>query len=57
MLTDWNYQCHSFTAFKLCVIKAFNNVIFVDDPSVFTNECPCLIKVVIQEGRNCFGIG
>ena len=28
-LTDWNYQCHSFTAFKLCVIKAFNNVTFV----------------------------
>ena len=28
-LTDWNYQCRSFTAFKLCVIKAFNNVTFV----------------------------
>lgn len=28
-LTDWNDQCHSFTAFKLCAINAFNNVTFV----------------------------
>ena len=28
--------------------------IFVDDPSVFTNECPCLIKVVIQEAEELF---
>lgn len=25
--------------------------IFVDDPSVFTEKCPCLIKVVIQEAE------
>ena len=25
--------------------------IFVDDPSVFTDKCPCLIKVVIQEAE------
>ncbi|MFZ0133907.1 MAG: Rrf2 family transcriptional regulator [Desulfobacterales bacterium] len=28
--------------------------IFVDDPSVFTDECPCLIKVVIQEAEERF---
>ena len=28
--------------------------IFVDDPSVFTDECPCLIKVVIQEAEELF---
>ncbi len=28
--------------------------IFVDDPSVFTSECPCLIKVVIQESEDFF---
>jgi len=28
--------------------------IFVDDPSVFTSECPCLIKVVIQESEDLF---
>lgn len=26
--------------------------IFVDDPSVFTDKCPCLIKVVIQEAED-----
>ncbi|WP_136808711.1 RrF2 family transcriptional regulator [Desulfosediminicola flagellatus] len=25
--------------------------IFVDDPSVFTDKCPCLIKVVIQDAE------
>ena len=25
--------------------------IFADDPSVFTDKCPCLIKVVIQEAE------
>ena len=25
--------------------------IFVDDPSVFSNTCPCLIKVVIEEAE------
>ena len=25
--------------------------IFVDDPGVFTDKCPCLIKVVIQEAE------
>lgn len=28
--------------------------LFVDDPSVFTDKCPCLIKVVIQEAENLF---
>ena len=28
--------------------------VFVDDPSVFTKECPCLIKVVIQEAEDLF---
>ena len=28
--------------------------IFVDDPSVFTDECPCLIKVVINEAEDLF---
>lgn len=26
--------------------------IFVDDPSAFTDKCPCLIKVVIQEAED-----
>ena len=25
--------------------------IFVDDPAVFTDQCPCLIKVVVQEAE------
>jgi Rrf2 family protein len=25
--------------------------IFVDDPSIFTDKCPCLIKVVMQEAE------
>jgi Rrf2 family protein len=28
--------------------------IFVDNPSVFTDKCPCLIKVVIQEAEELF---
>jgi Rrf2 family protein len=28
--------------------------IFVDDPSAFTDKCPCLIKVVIQEAEELF---
>ncbi|MFP5260148.1 MAG: Rrf2 family transcriptional regulator, partial [Acidobacteriota bacterium] len=28
--------------------------IFVDDPSVFSEKCPCLIKVVIQEAEDAF---
>jgi len=28
--------------------------IFVDDASVFTDKCPCLIKVVIQEAEELF---
>lgn len=28
--------------------------IFVDDPSVFSDKCPCLIKVVIQEAEDTF---
>jgi len=26
--------------------------IFVDDPGLFTDKCPCLIKVVIQEAED-----
>jgi Rrf2 family protein len=28
--------------------------IFVNDPSVFTDKCPCLIKVVIHEAESLF---
>lgn len=28
--------------------------IFVDDPSIFSEKCPCLIKVVIQEAEEVF---
>lgn len=28
--------------------------IFVDDPTVFTDKCPCLIKVVIHEAEELF---
>jgi len=28
--------------------------IFVDDPSVFSDKCPCLIKVVIQDAEDAF---
>ena len=28
--------------------------IFVDDPTVFTDKCPCLIKVVIQDAEELF---
>jgi len=28
--------------------------IFVDDPSVFTSDCPCLIKIVLQEAEDLF---
>lgn len=28
--------------------------IFVDDPTIFTDKCPCLIKVVIQDAENLF---
>lgn len=28
--------------------------IFVDDPSVFSDKCPCLIKVVIQDAEQLF---
>jgi Rrf2 family protein len=31
--------------------------IFVDDPSVFTEKCPCLIKVVIHEEEQRFRDG
>lgn len=27
--------------------------IFVDDPAVFTDQCPCLIKMVIQQAEDC----
>jgi Rrf2 family protein len=35
--------------FKCVEIRKKN--IFVDDPSIYTNKCPCLIKVVIQEAE------
>jgi Rrf2 family protein len=35
--------------FKCVEIRKKN--IFVNDPSIFTDECPCLIKVVIQEAE------
>jgi Rrf2 family protein len=38
--------------FQCAEIRKTN--IFVDDPSVFTDECPCLIKVVIQEAEELF---
>lgn len=28
--------------------------IFVDDPSIFTSSCPCLIKIVIHEAEELF---
>lgn len=28
--------------------------IFVDDPTAFTDKCPCLIKVIIQEAEELF---
>lgn len=28
--------------------------IFVDDPSVFSDKCPCLIRVVIQDSEEIF---
>ncbi len=42
---------HSFL-FQCAEIR--KNNIFVEDPSVFTDECPCLIKVVIQEAEEVF---
>lgn len=38
---SWFFQCAE--------IRKKN--LFVDDPSVFTDKCPCLIKVVIQEAE------
>lgn len=38
--------------FRCAEIRKKN--IFVDDPSLFTDKCPCLIKVVIQEAENIF---
>lgn len=35
--------------FRCAEIRKKN--IFVDDPSVFSDKCPCLIKVVIQEAE------
>lgn len=35
--------------FKCVEIRKKN--LFVDDPSVFSNRCPCLIRVVIQEAE------
>lgn len=38
--------------FRCAEIRKKN--IFVDDPSVFSEKCPCLIKVVIQEAEDGF---
>ena len=38
--------------FRCAEIRKDN--IFVDDPSLFTNECPCLIRVVIEEAEELF---
>jgi Rrf2 family protein len=38
--------------FKCAEIRRKN--IFVDEPSVLTEKCPCLIKVVIQEAEDRF---
>lgn len=38
--------------FKCAELRKKN--IFVDDASVFTSECPCLIKVVIQDAEDQF---
>jgi Rrf2 family protein len=39
--SSWFFQCAE--------IRKKN--IFVDDPRIFTDKCPCLIKVVIQEAE------
>ncbi len=39
--SSWFFQC----------VEIRKKNIFVDDPSVFTDKCPCLIKVVIQEAE------
>jgi len=42
------------TSFFFQCVEIRKKNIFVDDPSVFTDECPCLIKVVIQEAEELF---
>lgn len=39
--------------FFQCVETRKDNI-FVEDPSIFTKECPCLIKVVILEAEELF---
>ncbi len=39
------------TSFFFQCLEIRKKNIFVDDPSVFTDECPCLIKMVIQEAE------
>ncbi len=41
------------SAFFQCAEIRKKNI-FVDDPSVFTDKCPCLIKVVLQEAEDLF---
>ena len=42
------------TSFFFQCVEIRKKNIFVDDPSVFTDECPCLIKMVIQEAEELF---
>jgi Rrf2 family protein len=42
------------TSFFFQCVEIRKKNIFVDDPSVFTDKCPCLIKVVIQEAEELF---
>ena len=42
------------TSFFFQCVEIRKKNIFVDDPSVFTDACPCLIKVVIQEAEELF---
>ena len=42
------------TSFFFQCVEIRKKNIFVDDPSVFTDECPCLIKAVIQEAEELF---
>ena len=42
------------TSFFFQCVELRKKNIFVDDPSVFTDKCPCLIKVVLQEAEELF---
>jgi Rrf2 family protein len=42
------------TSFFFQCVEIRKKNIFVEDPTVFTDQCPCLIKVVIQEAEELF---